>query len=328
MSYSVSKNCTAANLLAYNAGTNRSRYYRNYITTQNIKVVTPNLYSFTLNASQIHDPFFDGTPLFDRAALYMDIKTTDGITVLSDYVWSDGAGTKRVAGFLNCGNYIVSCSVSSEIEFTGNLPCLHIFGSSASYTSDLPGVTGFTQDCNYTKPMAANDSMFNSVFALKHEKKMEFSAWLKQDCGTPCDSIDFGMSNIQVWANGSALSDSFTSIRRTGAIIDGWQKIEGEFTVPSGRTSVALHFINSNPAASMYVDDIRIHPFNANMKSYVFDPRTLRLSAELDENNYASIYEYDEEGQLIRVKKETSQGVKTINETRSAKQRLINDVVQ
>ena len=76
----------------------------------------------------------------------------------------------------------------------------------------------------------------------------------------------------------------------------------------------------------MYVDDIRMHPFNANMKSYVYDPVTLRLSAELDENNYASFYEYDEEGQLVRVKKETSQGIKTIKETRAAKQKAITEL--
>jgi hypothetical protein len=83
--------------------------------------------------------------------------------------------------------------------------------------------------------------------------------------------------------------------------------------------------INNNATFS-YWDDIRIHPFNANMKSYAYDPRTLRLSAELDENNYASFYEYDEEGQLVRVKKETSQGIKTVNETRASKQRGITQI--
>jgi hypothetical protein len=40
--------------------------------------------------------------------------------------------------------------------------------------------------------------------------------------------------------------------------------------------------------------------------------------AELDENNYATFYEYDDEGTLTRVKKETEKGIKTIRETRSA----------
>jgi hypothetical protein len=38
--------------------------------------------------------------------------------------------------------------------------------------------------------------------------------------------------------------------------------------------------------------------------------------AELDERNYAKLYEYDEEGKLIRVKKETEKGIMTIQENR------------
>ncbi|WP_431212110.1 hypothetical protein ACQ86N_41190 [Puia sp. P3] len=67
-----------------------------------------------------------------------------------------------------------------------------------------------------------------------------------------------------------------------------------------------------------YFDDIRLHPFNAEMKSYVYNPVNLRLMAELDENNYATYYEYDDDGTLIRVKKETERGIMTIKETRSA----------
>lgn len=69
---------------------------------------------------------------------------------------------------------------------------------------------------------------------------------------------------------------------------------------------------------TVYFDDIRIHPFNGNMKSFVYDPQTQRLMAELDENNYATLYEYDQEGGLIRVKKETEKGIYTIQETRSS----------
>ena len=118
----------------------------------------------------------------------------------------------------------------------------------------------------------------------------------------------------------------FVEIYSSGPIIEGWQKIEGTFTAPAGSATVAVDLINNYTHGKVYFDDIRIHPFNANMKGYVYDPRTLRLSAELDENNYATFYEYDEEGQLVRVKKETIQGIKTINETRSAKQRVVTSV--
>jgi len=59
------------------------------------------------------------------------------------------------------------------------------------------------------------------------------------------------------------------------------------------------------------------------MKSYVYDPVSLRLSAELDANNYTTFYEYDEEGTLIRTKIETREGIKTVSETRSALQKII-----
>jgi hypothetical protein len=76
--------------------------------------------------------------------------------------------------------------------------------------------------------------------------------------------------------------------------------------------------MNATSSAPVYFDDLRITPFNGNMKSFVYNPVNLRLMAELDENNYATFYEYDDEGTLIRLKKETERGIKTIKETRSA----------
>ncbi|MNT78232.1 hypothetical protein D3C72_2174470 [compost metagenome] len=52
------------------------------------------------------------------------------------------------------------------------------------------------------------------------------------------------------------------------------------------------------------------------MKSFVYDPLTLRLFAQLDENNYATFYEYDAEGKLVRTKKETDKGILTLSESR------------
>jgi hypothetical protein len=59
------------------------------------------------------------------------------------------------------------------------------------------------------------------------------------------------------------------------------------------------------------------------MKSYVYDPVSLRVVAELDANNYATFYEYDEEGTPVRTKAETQRGIQTIKETRNAKQKDI-----
>ena len=71
-----------------------------------------------------------------------------------------------------------------------------------------------------------------------------------------------------------------------------------------------------------FFDDVRVHPFDGNVVSYVYDPVTLKLVAELDANNYATFYNYDDEGNMTKVKKETVDGIKTIKEGR------INNVVK
>jgi hypothetical protein len=53
------------------------------------------------------------------------------------------------------------------------------------------------------------------------------------------------------------------------------------------------------------------------MKTFVYDPASLWLVAELDNQNYATFYNYDEEGVLTQVKKETVNGVQTLKTTRS-----------
>lgn len=95
----------------------------------------------------------------------------------------------------------------------------------------------------------------------------------------------------------------------TGNVIEGWQKLEVPFAVPDKSGILTTLFM---PNTDMYLDDIRIHPVDASMESYVYDPQTLRLEAVLDQNNYATFYKYDDEGSLFNVSKETVKGIKTL----------------
>jgi hypothetical protein len=136
------------------------------------------------------------------------------------------------------------------------------------------------------------------------------SAWVKEDINDP---------TVTSYQN-AHLDISFTDAVQTfsllpvGKIIDGWQKIEGTIEIPFTASSLKIELkVNSGTA---YFDDVRFFPYDGSMMSYVYDPLSLRLMAELDERNYATLYEYDEEGKLIRVKKETEKGVMTIQENR------------
>lgn len=140
-----------------------------------------------------------------------------------------------------------------------------------------------------------------------------FSAWVQTGVTGPVKTYE----DLGVYASLSySGSATITKLYPTGEIIDGWQRIAGEFTVPPSATVILVKLVNDNASLTSYFDDVRVHPFNASMKSYVNDPETFWLLAELDDNNYATFYEYDKEGKLIRIKKETERGVMTIQESR------------
>lgn len=148
------------------------------------------------------------------------------------------------------------------------------------------------------------------VFAPTPGKMMVVSAWIKEQDTALLTTYTRNRIRI-VWGSTN------TDFRPTGSIIEGWQRYEGIFKIPDTATTLTVS-LQTTGAVAAWFDDLRIHPFNANMKSFVFHPVNLRLMAELDENNYATLYEYDDEGTLIRLKKETQRGIKTIKETRSA----------
>lgn len=150
-------------------------------------------------------------------------------------------------------------------------------------------------------------------FELIPEKRYMISAWVKED-GAPVTKTSY--DNPQIILAFPSVTITLPAFTPSGIIIDGWQRIEAEFTVPTGATDMQIQLVSLS--GDVYFDDIRVFPFDASMKSYVYDPITLRLMAELDERNYATIYEYDEEGKLVRVKKETERGVMTIQENKTS----------
>jgi hypothetical protein len=147
-------------------------------------------------------------------------------------------------------------------------------------------------------------------------QKYAISLWVKEGGASPSDTA-FDAPFVQIQYNSGVSSPS--PFVANGRIIEGWQRIYQEFTIPALATSITVQ-LGSNSGTS-YFDDIRIYPVNGSMKSYVYDPVSLKLTAVLDENNFATFYEYDQEGTLIRTKKETERGIVTISENRQSNQK-------
>ena len=189
------------------------------------------------------------------------------------------------------------------------------------YSEDLVKSTCTPVTQTSLSPFILGDCDCIGAFEPDADQRYYFSAWVKEEQTDQPSTYVNTKINIKVYDDQSSLI--YTEVLEpSGPITEGWQRISGEFTIPSGsdltlRTEIEV----GDPTAgttidAVYIDDIRIQPFNSQMKTYVYRHTDLKLSAELDANNYATYYEYDAEGRLLRIKKETEKGIMTIQESR------------
>jgi Leucine-rich repeat (LRR) protein len=152
------------------------------------------------------------------------------------------------------------------------------------------------------------------------EKEYMLSAWVKEESLVQVKTYENAVINVIFYSDVIAedlYRISTEKLTASGDIIDGWQRITANFLIPKGTKTIGIELENKSSGIPAYFDDIRIHPLDGSVKTFVYDSETFKLMSELDENNYSTFYEYDNEGGLVRIKKETAKGVKTIQETRS-----------
>ncbi len=104
--------------------------------------------------------------------------------------------------------------------------------------------------------------------------------------------------------------------QREVANVAGWRLIEWSIAPQSGALSssgvktVSVRAVGTN----VYVDDVRLQPASSSATCYVYDPGTLRLVAQFDDQHFASLFKYSPEGRLTRKDRETEQGVFPLQE--------------
>jgi YD repeat-containing protein len=99
-------------------------------------------------------------------------------------------------------------------------------------------------------------------------------------------------------------------VEPSGPIIDGWQRVEGEFTYAANDL---LSLVIQGGDEVIYVDDVRIFPRDASLATFVYDDRR-QVVARLDENNFATRWQYDAGGRLRFAERETERGWRTVRE--------------
>lgn len=213
------------------------------------------------------------------------------------------------------GNSSISTSLNQTHTYTSSgiktMTCtVSWFGGEASESAYL---TVNLNNCNEDE---ISRNCCNGSFAPIPEKKYIISAWVREE-GQNLTTFKSPYLTLSFYKNDYKQKVFLGPYRAKGSIIEGWQRIEEIFEVPPGAETISVRMNNRSDNENIFFDDIRIYPFEGNMKSYVYDPVTKRLMADLDQNNYATIYEYSDEGEMIRVKKETERGIMTISESRS-----------
>lgn len=156
-------------------------------------------------------------------------------------------------------------------------------------------------------------------FAPHQEKTYVISGWVRIAPGTTVskDPINAKLEVIIIKEDGE---QTFTFYPK-GPIIEGWQKVEGEFTIPQKGVKILFiqhtHKLTNGSSVITWMDDFRVFPKGAVIKTYAYNIVQDKLMAEHDENNFTTFYEYDEQGALKRVKKETERGIMTLKESRN-----------
>lgn len=220
---------------------------------------------------------------------------------------ADGSGFTLTTAEAHTGNYsakvatgqsnTISTTIRKTVNSLDDLPKYEFNGSKEMILKDGGVLTGFT-------PLVG--------------KKYVLSGWIKGDVATGDDPGNTSKSKIMIEAYAGITATGYSAIAvKAGPKVEGWTRVITVFELPTGQSidNMAIRLLAGSSDA--YFDDIRIHPYSSNMKSFAYDYKTSRLMAELDENNYATFFEYNDEGQLLRNKKETEKGIVTLKETRS-----------
>lgn len=150
---------------------------------------------------------------------------------------------------------------------------------------------------------------------LKSGRNYVVSAWVQSDLikNAPPEKLEYTNKSNGTGITVKVGSES-TSLYPSGEVIEGWQRLEGVIHVTDGSKVPYLEFSNTT---TFYLDDIRIFPENGSIQTYVYDPSNYKLRSTLDQNNYSTLYQYDDEGNLFSIKKETVNGIKTIQSTQN-----------
>ncbi|MDI9342046.1 MAG: hypothetical protein QM534_15850 [Sediminibacterium sp.] len=211
---------------------------------------------------------------------------------------------------------------TNQESHTGQFSLKVQSGNTASITKKVSTVQQLagtnTNYCNYLLKDYDFIYPFSPVSGTNASVTKDYvvSYWVKQSSSAgsplPLNYVNAGLQVTNAQGVPFAIKDQKRSV-----IIDGWQREEYTFSIPGNYSGNMIFRLQNTSGTTAYFDDLRVHPHNSSMKAYVYHPVNLKYVAELDANNFATFYEYDAQGNLVRVKKETERGIMTVQESKT-----------
>jgi hypothetical protein len=115
----------------------------------------------------------------------------------------------------------------------------------------------------------------------------------------------------------------FTKVAQSGEWILFEAKLPST-SVVAGDDLYLLYEYTQYGTEEVWIDDIRVQPLSSTMTTYVYDDATQRLITSFDDQHFGLLYQYNNEGKLVRKLMETERGIKTIQETQYNTQVKLN----
>lgn len=216
-------------------------------------------------------------------------------------------------GNTNSGNIVEDeCNVTSTVNTAHSgyracrLSCNSALGSGTYFTAKIApngsyGVTSISPSQVYTVMFWARYSAPSELLANEDEI-ISLENMLKVYNTTANQAIQVP-------------SDSYVPIKYI-ATSGNWHLFKQTITVDN--TGLWVNFyrppMQGCSPFSIYIDDIRIQPIDAQMNCYVYDNKTQQLLTTFDDQHFGTYYQYNEKGQLVRKIIETERGKKTVQE--------------
>lgn len=176
-------------------------------------------------------------------------------------------------------------------------------------------------------PEADNDGPIYKVdVGIQKGKTYRAAAWVFVNANTHSSTRLVAKLGGSHGPGGAAIAEEESMyITDANAIqVGNWKLLRVDIDVPADYHAAGgsgIHdlrvFVSKDASTShpSYVDDMRLHPINSPVSGYVWDEQRGLLLAMLDNENFATLFTYDEAGRLVKTEKETKNGIKKVSET-------------